>query len=595
MKKQLFFLLFSFLYFVTTSTGFAEEVHPSQEILGSSLPEKQIRWLWLHRKAFMQACAMTDCAQTEPVKSLWPQLNQVLTQTTDVQLQFKSEKSNPDFFSSNLGETHRIAITGREAGSPIYFNSDLLQDLSLENMVAIIFHELTHHLGVADDAKRLPDQVGALLAKSFMDNLLYAPFSGPDNFHLASAVFQFPVPKDSLQEKFFYQDFAFLTDGHLLFDTDLAKFLLTPACDQPGFSLAGQVTQTPHWRDLGADHDKRQVRLSMILVNACYKKDSLGQLSDYHYARRGYRFDLDLDSKGQILNSSQEALADAIQADIDYASTLELISVNYSKPQVTGGDDLQIKMQVKSYTDLQPQTCNFGISNQGAPLQGGGFPVAKETASCQVKVIGEDLWEISTSLKISSDMANGHYYPRIIKVVGTGKPNTALLMLPEKNGFEVINQNRTTAFSVQSIEINHELTPISQFGGQAVTNSYTYQSGQQIEIRIHTNSSSKVYIKGISTYTMSAVNNKLQAVQNSGSITDFTGFNMTQKTTDDGPQLKTIVLTFTVPERWQNYPLLGISLQQIYIENEAFQQINWNASGAWDYLFIDKRLSQANP
>ena len=593
MKKQVCFWALTALCF--NFLAFAEEIHPSVEISGSSLPEKQIRWLWHHRQDFIQACAMTNCAQAEPLKTILPKLSQIISHSTDDQLQFKSEQANPGFFSSNLGETHRIAITGRQAGSPIYFNSDLLQNLTLENMVALIFHELTHHLGIADDSQRLPDQVGALLAKDFTSNLFYSPYNGPDNFSLVSAVFQFPVPKDSLDEKFFFKDFAFLTDGNIFLDTDLAKFLLTSACDQPGFSLGGQVTQTPHWRDLGTINEKRQVRLTIILVNACYKTDSSGKLSDYHYARRGYRFDLDLDAKGLILKSSNEALADAFQADIDFASTLELISVNYSKPQVTAGDELQIKMQVKSYTDLIPQTCNFGISNEGAPLQGGGFPVAKETSSCQVKVIGDNLWEISTALKITADMPSGQYYPRILKVVGEGKPNTALLMLPEQNGFHVINNNVTTAFAVKSIEVNPQVTSVSKLGNQAITNSYMYRLGQPIEIRIHVNSSTNVYIKGIATYTLAAINNNLQAVQNSGGLTDFSDFKMTQTTLNEGPNLKTIVLTFTVPERWQNYPQLGLSLQQIYLEDDAFQQMIWKASGTWDYLFIDQRLVNANP
>ncbi|MNT00637.1 hypothetical protein D3C72_1350760 [compost metagenome] len=332
----------------------------------------------------------------------------------------------------------------------------------------------------------------------------------------------------------------------------------------------------------------------MIVVNACFLKTSAGKLADYHYARRGYRFDIDIDKNGHLMRSSEEAYSDAHQADIDYASTLEFLSVKYSKPQVKVGETLQISMQVKSYTDLNPKTCNFGISSEGAPLQSGGYPVVNEIPGCKVKVVGENLWEISTSLKVPASMASGNYYPRAIKVVGEGTLNTAFLFLPEQNGFNVINDKITTAFSLKSIEVGPGVKPIAKFGAQAITNSFEYKQGQKIELRITVNSSTPVHVKALSTYTMSVVNNQLQALQNTASLEDYTGFNFKQKTLDAGPGLKTIVLTFTIPERFSNAMTFGMSIQGIFLEDDAFQQSIWKASGPWDYLFIDTRLMDSN-
>lgn len=565
----------------------------SQRVPGNSLAEKKLRWIWQHRKDFIHACAMSDCAKNEILKDILPQISKIVPSTTDDLLQFKSEKSNPGFFSSNLGETHRIAITGRTPGSAIYFNTDLITDLSLENMVALLFHEWTHHLGIADDAQRLPDQVGAAMAKDFTKNLFYSPYSGADNLQLLSAIFQFPVPKVSLEEKFFYKTFALLTDGENVFDTDLGRFDLYPACDGEGFSLAGQATQSPHWRDVGMVNGRREIRLSTIIVNACYKKKFL-ILADHHFARRGYRFDLVLDSNGRILDSSEESLSDALPADLEAVMTLELQSLKYSKNPVAVGDQLRLSAQVKSYTDLIPETCQFGIAQAGAPVQSGGYPTVQQLPDCNVKVVGPNLWEISTSLQIPPDMMAGEYFIRVIKVSGKGEPDTALIFMQEENGFQVKNANPTRALAVKSIEVGPGLTSITKFGPETVTNSYSYKPGQRIEVRVHVVSNSCINTKGISTYAMAGVNGRLQAIQNAGAFKDFPGYDMTQKCVDAGPGLKTLVLSFVVPKETQGHAVLGISLQELYLENETFQQIHWKASGKFDYMFIDQRLLEAN-
>ncbi|WP_413587093.1 hypothetical protein [Bdellovibrio sp. HCB274] len=565
----------------------------SVSVPGNSLAEKKIRWIWSHRNDFIKACAMSDCIQQEPLKSLLPKLYQIAKSSDQIQLQFVSEKSNPGFFSSNLGESHRIAITGRSPDSPIYFNTDLIANLTFENIVAILFHEWTHHLGISDDSQRLPDQVGALMAKDFTKNLLYSPYAGPDNLRMESAVFQFPVPKDNLEQRFFNHAFAFLTDGNNFLDTDLGKFTLVSACDKEDHQIAAQKTGTPHWRDLGVSDGKRNLRLTMILGNTCYKANAAGQLVDYHFARRGYKFDIVLDKNGLLDSSSEELLGDSLAADLDFVSTLEFLSVNYNKNQVKAGEAIQISMRVKSYTDLKPHHCDFGISQEGAPLQAGGYPLVSNTPNCQVKVVGENLWEISTSFTVPPDMVGGNYYPRIIKVVGDGEPNTALLFLPEQNGFNVGNVPGSSGIAVQSVKV---LGPKStaKFGDQPLTNSYVYSQGQQIEVRIDVKSASSVRIKGLATYTLAAINNELQAVQNQGPLEDFTGFMMKQRTVDAGPGMKTIILTFTIPQAWQNAPLFGMSLQGIYLEDEGFQQTVWQAAGTWDYLFIEQRLFDSN-
>jgi|GEM_PF-7111971 hypothetical protein len=593
MKKQICSLATVLASFLFAISALAQSANPSQIIEGASLAEKQVRWVWAHRNDFIKACAMSDCIKQEPAKTLLPQLAKVADRTSTDQLQFKSERANPDFFSSNLGESHRIAMTSQKVGSDIYFNTDLIGSLSMENMVAILFHEWSHHLGLADDAQRLPDQLGAAIAKVFKANLRYTPFSTRNGFQLASGVFQFPMPKETLQEKFFFTNFGFFSDGETLLDTDFGNFSLVAGCDKQGYKIGGQASQTPRWRDAGMKNGVKQVRLSMIMVNACYL-GSNGRLVDLQFDRRGYHFDIELDQQGRFQKTSQEFLADALAADLEFITTLELQELKYAKSPITVGEIQTIVLKVKSYTDLTPQVCDFGLSGENPAIQGGGYPSVTSVPNCKVKDLGNRVWEISVSFKISANTYAGKYFPRMIKVDGIGTVSSALLLLPEENGFEVINSNVTAKYSVKSVQITNGLKRISKFGAQAITNSYEFSRGQKIELQIVVNSSSPVRIKGLDTYTLANVNNELQAVHNSGSFKDFVGFNFKEKILNSGNGTYTIILEFTVPDRFNKTPIYGISIQGIFLEDEAFQQNYWKASGPFDYMFIEQSLVNSN-
>lgn len=79
-------------------------------------------------------------------------------------------------FSPDPSSPHRLILTGSEPGSPIVFNRDrlaaLLQSKSLapKDLAGLIIHELSHHLGLKDDAARVPDRLGALVTKMVADN-----------------------------------------------------------------------------------------------------------------------------------------------------------------------------------------------------------------------------------------------------------------------------------------------------------------------------------------------------------------------------------------------------------------------------------------
>ena len=597
LRKPLTALAVSLLIFgLGLSAAHAGAGNPSREIEGDSLQEKQLKWAWQHRKDFLKSCLVDkECSAQGPTKDLLTRIYRQMSSTSDQQIQFKSEKSNPGLFVSNQGDIHRIAMTSNRPGSPIYFNTDLIYGLNLENMVGVVFHELTHHLGIADDAQRLPDQVGAAMAKHFRKNTLRSPYTGIENSKVESAVFQSSFG-DEVKEEFFFTNFGFITDGHFFADSDFGAFNLSPGCNKDGYKIAAQRTETPVWRESIDSNGKKNIRVTMLFNNLCYKRKFVFG-ADHDVSKRNYTFRFYLTPEGRIdpTQDMTERLADSMGAYMDYISTIQLIEMRFSNTQIKSGGVLNIVARIKSFTPLKPQKCQLGLAIQGTPVDNeDGMPRVNTTPECRITEVSDGIWELQTSLPISSNFASGNYFARLIFITGTGGDGAAYLQLPEKYGFTVTSSNTAAGFSIVEMTAPN-LTPLKNFGAQALTNSYRYSQGQKIDVYFKIKSAGPVRIKGLAFYTLSNVNNELTAIKNTMSIEDLPEMQMTQKSVNSEPGYQTIQLSFVIPTMWLKHQTFGLSLQEVIFENDSFQITSWNAKGTFDSMFLVEEIIQANP
>ena len=144
------------------------------EISGVSQNEREIRWVWTYLNDFVQSCrsSSNEC-QTPEVKKIadellayLPSYNPVKSAEWDQLLEFVSEKDHPEIFNSSQGEAHRVVVTVEKRASTVYINTDRM-NLPIENWVGLLIHEAVHHLGYSDDSSRIPDRIGAEIAKHF--------------------------------------------------------------------------------------------------------------------------------------------------------------------------------------------------------------------------------------------------------------------------------------------------------------------------------------------------------------------------------------------------------------------------------------------
>jgi hypothetical protein len=158
MKKL---ILLSFFLFV--NGAFAQQSPRQQQAVN----------LFEFVRVFLRACLYSDqCSMTPEQRELTQKIvdNDERGYYSKKSIVFKSGKENPEAFESSLGESHRTMMTGNKPDSPIIVNTDRLEDmttlLSPENIMAFFAHELVHHLGYADDAKRIPDQYAIFIAET---------------------------------------------------------------------------------------------------------------------------------------------------------------------------------------------------------------------------------------------------------------------------------------------------------------------------------------------------------------------------------------------------------------------------------------------
>ena len=184
------FIIILFSLFLSFSTNAGDEVNN-----GGGISESNIVVAYENLDRYINVCLSSpSCNLLQRERSLLKSILNSLDQEykNKNQLKFLSEKENPGTFIIN-GEM-KIAKTGSEIGSPLYFNSDLLylknhigvyEGIHYSQAVSLLVHELGHHHPIYESTEMnlytLGNKVSQLLQRHSSVSKL-SPYS--DDIHV---------------------------------------------------------------------------------------------------------------------------------------------------------------------------------------------------------------------------------------------------------------------------------------------------------------------------------------------------------------------------------------------------------------------------
>jgi hypothetical protein len=152
---------------------------------GGGIAEQNLVHAYTHLEDYVSVCLQTNLCdltreQTKILKDISGSLKKEYSNAK--QIVFKSESKEPGTFIID-GEL-KVAKTGNDVASPIYFNLDLLysknslgslEPISIPQAISILVHEMGHHHNIKDHAKLdlLGNKVAATAGKRFITTALH--------------------------------------------------------------------------------------------------------------------------------------------------------------------------------------------------------------------------------------------------------------------------------------------------------------------------------------------------------------------------------------------------------------------------------------
>jgi hypothetical protein len=582
-SSKLFFT--SFLIFSLFSS--LSLARPFTEILGNSLAEKQIQWLWKNRSMILKSCEFdaAKCSRDPKVTSAILGMEQLVELSIESEIKFVSEKEKPGFFTSDQGETHRVAMTTNEPKEPIYFNTDQISKLDLNQLCAILFHELTHKLNIADDSQRIPDLVGAAIAANLKNNLAVSPFPLKDGKQIQIAAF-LSSTKETITGTDFnlgaIRGFGFLTDNHLFIDLDMSKFEIDLACKADEEKLAAQSLRVPLW--VQSKDRPNRIKGLVLMNNMCVvvKKNT------YSVVTRAMSAELQFSDSGEIIRDSLViGLSSSPEALVEYLSTVELIS-SQVPASAKVGDSIQILLKVRNRGALKADQCESGYQLVTSELPSDNNGTMLMFDQCKIESLGEDQYEIKINTRLLPALTTGTYRMPLLKISGTGGYGMAYLQLESQVSWKVdgISNQKTLALAAPKF-VN--LKPLANLGDYPLKNSFTYSRDQVCQIEMALDSKETFAVRSLDITFLIGMDGKLATAHAFADPKDF-GFAMKSYRFEKRGEGQVLILEFLMPSKYQGgSDLWGLRLDGIVIQNEKSAQsaAYHNSDPYTNMMFLD--------
>lgn len=398
---------------------------PIDEFGGPASKENQVRWIWKYLGEFITSCERSgeECqdpeikATLQDLRDVFPQTPQTADSDWGQNLRFVSEVDRPDLFTSESGETHRVAVTGNIPWREVYINRDRI-DLPNSRWVGILTHELVHHLGIEDGVSRLPDRVGAAVAafteRNWTERTM-AEFGHPEYGIL---IFNDPSHDRPVRA---------MVNVLMTIDNDFTLNSNKPVCEE-GEQFLGQWSEDVLWQVIYLRGDRKlaKLRSTAILHSRCGKPD--GQERIVRAVITGL-LDLNFDETFSVGEAwwdlpsrvDPQTLAwgyiTEAESRIELNRTFAIVSVEYEKPTVQAGETWRGRMMVRSLDGFRPSSCGITIAGSRWAFNRSYEAVLFDVVSdCRLTDLGGDKWQIDFSHQIPPNAQADYFYPTMLYV-----------------------------------------------------------------------------------------------------------------------------------------------------------------------------------
>lgn len=562
-----------------------------QEIKGHSVAEKQIQWIWKNRKMLIKSCQFDSavCTKNPKVSAVVGRIAKVVLETEKTEIKFLSEKENPGFFTSNQGETHRVAMTSLVPTEPIYFNTDLISTLNLTQMTGILFHELTHKLGILDDADRWPDQVGAVFAAHLQQGLQISAYPLRNGKKIELASFRTSLKPNLTGDDFDLgpiRGFGYLADANIWIDLDFSQFELSPACSETGMQLAGQYLRPPIWRPVRNNQNK--YRGIILLNNMCVNV----RTAKFEMVPRSFFAEVFVNSDGTLSRDMNLNLGEDLEALVDYYSTVELISAQVPHEPVKAGAELKVILKVRNKGEMKAVTCQGGFIKASTD-QVSADGVMEAFSSCKLKSLGNFEYEVEMSTALSPSILSGTYRFTTLKLEGADSKDVAFLRLDSEVTWKI------DGLAASSIQVQKPqfvgLKAIDGVGKYPFKDSYMYSRGQRFTVDLEINTKEQLKFVALGLKFQIAINGQLASSPARGAPEDFKGIVQTHRFVPKGNG-QVLQIEFLLPDRYLGKnQLFGFRLDEVLLQNRQSGEIGlFRNTEDYQYLVMLDKLIEIN-
>ncbi len=470
-----------------------------EQIPGRTQTEREIRWLWKYLPDVVRACAKSgsECQSSEinkVVLQLIPTYPATIEKTDSSWgqiLQFVSEKSRPDIFTTGADEEHRIAVTGLTKDSPIFINTDRME-LPISKWIGILAHESVHHLGYKDDETRLPDRVGAAIESKFL------------RISSLSTLEEFGQP----QVRILIAN-TNRTDSNAPTMVSLPMFgndqyigpnSRVPIC-QNNQRFKGQNVGSALWRTLRVRPKQGlvKVKASAIVRSTCEdiknKEQSHPQTVfltelDLQFAPFDIQSDWWTHPSKILYETSIAGNDDEDHERIELDGTMAISSILHEQSVVNAGEIWKSKIKVESLDAFVPKSCSADLTGLNWSFHDiFGVPAVEHFDSCTIKSLGNNQYQVDLQTLIPKNAQPDFFY--FTWIAFSDDLNVRYAVPSRPKAIEVRNSAASAPLKIIDWRVLG-LQPVDKIMGRAIEKSFRAKRDQNFWVEVDVMGSAKI-------------------------------------------------------------------------------------------------------
>lgn len=337
---------------------------------------RRVEFAWEKSRTYIKACLVSDeCGLSSDEVKLAFRILANDPGYSAASLEFVTE-SNAQFSSIN-GDAHRLMLTGLTPTSTIFINADRIADIPVETLIGLFAHELVHHLGVVDDASRLPDLFGTRIAS------IARRYIVPMNLGLrdtTALVFNYPQPMQIEFSKLFPNGLfptIYLSQKQQVVVQELH---MMPKETRSICTTANEVLWSSHAKVTSIAKATDEVTASFQFVSRCFNPDPPGALQEtFSYGATNIEFDSTKNDEIGIatISFSKSPIDPVASASID-------VKLTAMPTLIKAGEDLVVTALVETPKPQDVAGCGALIGADAWRESAADNPLSLVTMDCKI-------------------------------------------------------------------------------------------------------------------------------------------------------------------------------------------------------------------